>query len=106
MQLACKQWQHGMDAMPFTFDLAIDRAKLAVAGEDAETMAIDGMVECRVHAENLSDAFVMRCHVKIDVVRKSPYYFVSKLIEGAVSRSVLMGRPFPPFLNEAGEEGA
>jgi len=60
--LECAQWRHGYDGAECFY------GQVRFSERDQK---LEGALECRIHAENLSDSVVVRVPVRIDVSRVS-----------------------------------
>ncbi len=75
--LECEQWRHGTDDELFDGEICF--------AEDEEV--VSGVLECHIHAENLSETAIMRVPVQIDVKRVGVLARAEKLVDWLVSPS-------------------
>ncbi|VAX16926.1 hypothetical protein MNBD_NITROSPINAE04-108 [hydrothermal vent metagenome] len=69
--LECEQWRHGNEPELFNGIVVFDNIK----------EKIEGMLECRVHAENLTEVVVKRITIRINVKTESIYDKALALID-------------------------
>jgi hypothetical protein len=69
--LECEQWRHGVEAQLFTVELYFDKAQ----------EAIEGALECRIHAANLSDISELRVPVRIGVKTVRGYEVANAMVD-------------------------
>jgi hypothetical protein len=62
-ELECKQWRHGIAQIYFAGQIH----------EDKDEELLTGLIECRIHAENLSSVIAKRVVVKININRAPAY---------------------------------
>jgi hypothetical protein len=69
-ELECAQWRHAIDSEFFIGEIHIEMAEGQATGA----------LECRIHAENLTDILVKRIPVTIEVVPTSAYEFAKNKV--------------------------
>ncbi len=79
--LKCQQWRHSMPAEEFGLEIRFY--------QDAGVLA--GLLECRVHAENLADPSTMPVPVRIAIEEADTYERALKLVERRI-RNALVDR--------------
>lgn len=72
--LECEQWRHGVEAEIFEVELYFDKTQVI----------IDGALECRIHAENLSRIVVLRVPVRIKTMEIRAYETASAIVAALV----------------------
>jgi hypothetical protein len=72
--LECEQWRHGVDAELFEVELYFDKTQ----------MSVSGLLECRIHAENLSQVVALGVPVRIKISEVRAYETVSAIVEALV----------------------
>jgi hypothetical protein len=81
LQLECQQWRHGSAAETFTGLFSLD----------ADQERGSGVLECHVHAENLSSAQEMSVSVTIDVSHESVMIQASLAVDDLIKRGLALG---------------
>jgi hypothetical protein len=69
--LECAQWRHGLDAETFAGDVYFP--------DDTDTVA--GVIECRIHAENLSETVTVQVPVRLRIEREATLDVAEKLVD-------------------------
>jgi hypothetical protein len=72
--LECEQWRHGIEAELFEVEFYFDKS-----GE-----SISGLLECRIHAENLSRTAVARVPVRIKIAEIRAYETASAIVDALI----------------------
>jgi hypothetical protein len=75
--LECEQWRHGVEPERFEGEIHFDADKEESAGA----------LECRIHAENLSDPAMMIVPVRINVRRVRSYDMAKDRVDFLVFRA-------------------
>jgi hypothetical protein len=74
--LECEQWRHGVEPESFRGEIHFDTDGAEIAGA----------LECRIHAENLSDLTTVVVPVRINVRRVRSYDAAKNLVDFLVTR--------------------
>jgi hypothetical protein len=74
----CEQWRHSMPAEEFGLEIRFD--------QDADSIA--GLLECRVHAENLTDPSTMSVPVQIAIEEADTHERAVKLVERRIRNAL------------------
>ncbi len=74
--LECEQWRHGIEAELFKVEFYFDKTREIIAGA----------LECRIHAENLSQTAMARVPVRIKISEIRAYETASAIVEALVRR--------------------
>ncbi len=80
--LECAQWRHGVEPESFSGEIHYD----------FEEERIVGALECRIHAENLSNVVSMVVPIRIKVTHTSSYEVAKELVDFLILRK---GRTMP-----------
>ena len=72
--LECEQWRHGIEAELFKVEFYFDKSR----------ESISGLLECRIHAENLSRTAVAKVPVQIKTSEIRAYETASAIVEALV----------------------
>jgi hypothetical protein len=80
VNLECAQWRHGLGPEDFEFEIHFDRSQAGT---------VEGAVEFRVHAENLSGIEKLPVPVRITIREVAAYETGEALVQQLTRRSVL-----------------
>lgn len=72
--LECEQWRHGIEAELFEVEFYFDKTR----------ESISGLLECRIHAENLSRTAVARAPVRIKISEIRAYETASAIVDALI----------------------
>jgi hypothetical protein len=72
--LECEQWRHGIEAELFEVEFYFDRSR----------ESISGLLECRIHAENLSRTAVAKVPVRIKISEIRAYETASLIVDALI----------------------
>ena len=75
-QFECHQWRHGLEPQLFDGEISFDD----------ELDEVKGALECRIHAENLSDVVALTVPVKLNIKRASTYDRAKAMVDELASR--------------------